>query len=231
MRGLLILVAIVIAAALPAQAQNCRPTAETHVFFLPLGPEIRAETARDLAELDDVARQVGEVVPLVSPNLGFLQFPTVNIKLDRAQRTRDRGDGRGCVVISRVDYSFGYSVRSLIVAREFAGDPCLDRWLHAGLARLEAWEDDTIAWFAPLVGEPLQERLRDLRWTGLESVAESESFVNDFVSQSVMGAIQTMVGTLQAGRVAHFAEMEQALAGVCGGRGAALLAALKARPL
>ena len=222
----------VAAFGLRAQAQDeapaCRPTARIEVVFLPHDPAPVIEQTLSLADVIVAANMVMGRNPLVSPNLGFVQFPSIAARLDQGQRGRD---GPACPTVARIEVSLGFAMRNLLLSREIAGDECLNAWVHDELARLDSWEDAMLAELGSRIGAPLQERLRAMTWAGLAAAPDGEAVITELISQSVFAAMHSAMAALQLGRDQHFADMQARLEGACGGRGAAVLNAVNARPL
>lgn len=219
-----------IALAAPAHAQLCaQPTAATEIAFEPLRSELELATP-SLEEIARAAPAIAAVVPIASPNLGFIQFTGFDVSVSIEARFREHPDAGRCGTIERVVYRLGVKKRRLVMAREFAADACLDRWIRANLGALDAWEDALYA-RAGKLAEPMTAIVRALDWSG----GESEEQVNQRVQQAMVEALGTagreIIAQVRAGRADYFARMQTQLDAVCEGRGAALLRTIGSRAM
>lgn len=224
---------LVPAFAASARAQACDPTAVSEVAVTPL----RGETATDATHgLDEIAafREQIAAIPIlgaiISPNLGFVHLPALQLKVNFEWRRASPTD-EGCGELTRVKVEMGVQERHLLVAREFARDACLDGWIGHNVRRLEAWENETIGRAADRLGDPLQAALRGLAWGDSDTKDTAASRAQGLVGQAVNAQVGGLMDRLRNGRAEYFTRMEKLLDTVCEGRGAALLRTIGSRPM
>jgi hypothetical protein len=222
-----------IAFTTPTLAQVCNPTAESDVIVRPLRADATIKVEHGIDEIA-AAREQLAAIPIIaaiaSPNLGFLQIPSLQFNLKTSWHYPSPSDV-ACGQLTSVEVELGVKARTVLIASEFARDACLNNWIRASIKRLDDWEDEVIVRAAVRLGGPLQAALRALTWNESDTRDVATKRVSGLISPTVDTQSEALLGRLLSGRADYFAKMEKLLDTACESRGAAILRTIGSRPM